>query len=225
MTIIRQVAFEDFPECPSYGFTTQPQYLVKIVAREGGYERADLRWARPMVWFTAVPVGPRDEGDIQNILAFWHAVGGRTTPFRFKDWSDYKSCFAGDDITALDQLIFDVGAGSDGNEVYKLVKEYFIPTSETIQDREITQPIGSTILIANDSGDVQDSSTWTLDETSGLLVLGDGFVGVPSTWGGEFMVPVRFNSELDLNLVDKQMQSVQFQLIEKRLRLPKTVAA
>lgn len=224
MTVIRQLALEDFPDCPTYGFGTQPQYLVKTVTREEGYERSDLRWERPLIWFTAVPIGARDEADIQNILSFWHAMGGRETTFRFQDWSDYKSCFVGREPTALDQPVVDLGVGS-GGEVYRLLKRYSIDGSDSFQDREITQPIGSTITIANAAGAVQSSAHWTLDETSGLLVVDGSFVGVPTTWGGEFVVPVRFNSEFDIEVKDKQIQSVTFQLIEKRLRLGKSLVA
>lgn len=205
---------EIFPECPGYGFTAQPQYMVNIIRREGGYERTDSRWSRCLNVYTSVPLGPRDESEIQSILYFWHAMGGRATTFLIKDWADYKSCQTQSDPTALDQPLvpIDLEGGGTG---YRLVKRYSV--GSFTQDREITKPDGATILIANESGTTDN--TWTLDDDNGLIVPGGGFSGTPTSWGGEFLVPVRFNSELELQITDKQIQSVQFTLMEKRMAL------
>lgn len=205
---------EIFPECPGYGFTAQPQYMVNIVRREGGEERTDSRWARCLNSYTSVPVGPRDESEIQSILYFWHAMGGRATTFLIKDWADYKSCQTQDIATELDQPLVPVSLEGGGTG-YRLVKRYAV--GSYTQDREITKPDGLTILIANESG-ILDSS-WVLDDDNGLLTPGGSFAGTPTTWGGEFFVPVRFNSELEVQITDRQIQSVQFTLIEKRIPL------
>lgn len=202
---------EIFPGCPTFGFTVNPRYLVRIVEREGGYERRDRRWSRPLSYYTTVPTGDQAEGDIQNVLAFWHAVGGRAEAFRFKDWSDYKSCPVQDTPTPLDQpLAYE--AGSPGG--YRLSKEYTV--GALTQVREIYKPKGDTIRIANALGVEQDASTWTIDEATGLLSTGGGFSGVPATWGGEFYVSVRFDSELDLTLSGYQVQAATFALRELR---------
>lgn len=209
-----------FPECPSYGFNVQPKYLVKIVIREGGYERADRRWARPLITLTAVPVGDRDEADVQSILYFWHAMGGRRTTFLFKDWTDYKSCPTQTTLTALDQPLVAVTL-ADSSTAYQLTKQYVV-TPHT-QSREITQPKGDTVVVANNSGASQ--TDFTIDESTGLLKPGGSFSGTPFTWGGEFYIPVRFDSELDAEVADQHIQSVTFTLQEKRLQLSKSFGA
>lgn len=203
-----------FPECPGYGFAAQPQYMVNIVAREGGAERVDRRWARPLLVVSASPFSARDEIEIQSILYFWHAMGGRATPFRFKDWTDYKSCQVQSDPTRLDQPIVAV-ALHGGGTAYQLVKRYSYDSHT--QDREITQPDGSTLLIANDSGVLQ--TDWSVDEGTGLITKGGSFSGTPNTWGGEFLVCMRFNSELDVQSADNKIQAAQFTLCERRLEL------
>lgn len=206
-----------FPECPGYGFSVQPQYLTKLNTRDGGFENVKRRWPRPINVYTAFPIGDRDEAQIQSILNFWHAMGGRATPFLIKDWADFKSCQVQDDVSAVDQPLETVTL-LDASTAYQLTKLYTV--GPLTQVREITQPKADTILIANGDGDAQ--TDFTLDESSGLLKPGGSFVGTPTSWGGEFYVPVRFDSELDIEVVDKQIQSVGFTLREKRIKLANT---
>lgn len=214
MGLIVASTFPVFPRCPGYGFTSQPGYLVNLVRREGGFERSDRRWARPQIVFSAVPLGPRDEEEIQDILNFWHAMGGRAETFVIKDWTDYKSCPTWGTPTALDQPLVPV-ALEGGGTGYQLVKRYTVGALS--QDREITKPVGATIVVANGSGTPDDS--FRVDENTGLLKAGEGFDGTPTTWGGEFLVPVRFDSELNPQIVDKRIEAVEFTLREKRLAL------
>lgn len=209
--------FVAFPACPSYGFNAQPQYLVKINPRDGGFERVDKRWTRPLSVYTAVPIGERDEADVQAILNFWHALGGRATSFLIKDWTDFKSCPVQSAVSAVDQPVETVTL-LDSTTAYQLTKVYTV--GSLTQIREITQPVASTVIVANESGVVQ--TDYTLDESSGLLKPGSDFTGTPTSWGGEFNVPVRFDSELSMQVVDKQIQSVTFTLREKRIALANT---
>ncbi len=204
-----------FPACPTFGFTAEPEYLVKITAREGGYERRDRKWSRPLVKYTGVPLGDQPEADIEQVLYFWHAMGGMSSPFRFKDWTDYKSCRLGGTPSAADQPLV---ASGDSPPSFRLVKEYVV--GSIIQQREILRPMGSTIQIGNETGAPQDPSTWTLDESTGLVTIGAGFAGTPTAWGGEFFVWVRFNAQLNPQISNWQAQSVTVQLVELRVALP-----
>ncbi len=206
-TITPDTQYPTFPECPGFGFTTEPRYLAKAIEREGGQERVDRRWDRPLSFFTAVPTGNRDADVIQNLLVFWHAVGGTSLRFRFKDWTDYKSCKTNETPTALDQP-FEIVGGA-----YQLIKQY-VATPYT-QTREIYRPIGSTIVVANTLGAAQ--TDWTLDEATGLLTPGGGFVGTPGSWGGEFDLPCRFLTDYTVTVVDGvDIQSGSFTLREVR---------
>lgn len=207
-----------FPECPGYGFTSQPQYLVNIVRREGGYERSDRRWSRPLNIYSAVPMGPRDEAEIQNVLYFWHAMGGKATTFAFKDWTDYKSCPTWGTPAHTDSPL--VAVTLDSGTAYQLTKEYTVGSLHGFRD--IYKPIGSTVIVGNEDGDLQ--TDWTLDQDTGLLKPGGTFTGTPTTWGGEFNIPVRFNSDLAVEITNKELQSVEFTLAEKRLPAPTTFA-
>jgi uncharacterized protein (TIGR02217 family) len=202
---------EVFPICPAYGFTVEPRYRVKITARDGGYERVDRKWSRPLLRFVAVPTGDRFDDDVQTVLYFWHAHGGASSRFRFKDFSDHKSCRVGEEPSPTDQP-FTFIAGSPGG--YQLVKRYTYGAREQL--REIVKPKGDTIRVANQNGVEQPSSTWLLDEATGLLQPLGGFVGTPTSWGGEFYVLARFDSELPITIVNKRIHEASFAIAEVR---------
>ncbi len=200
--------YATFPECPGFGFTVEPKYLTKATEGEGGQESIKQRWDHPLSFFTAVPTGNRDANVIQTLLNFWHAVGGTSNRFRFKDWADYKSCKTNQTPTALDQPFEIVDATH-----YLMIKQYM--AGSLLQNRVIYRPVGSTIVVANTVGAVQ--TDWTLNEMTGILVPGGGFVGTPGSWGGEFDLPCRFLTEYSLSVVDgKDIQSGSFTLRECR---------
>lgn len=199
-----------FPNCPSFGFTSEPQYSVTAIETAGGQEVRNRNWSRPRLRFTAT-VGPRAAEDIQIALNFWHGVGGMAYGFRFEDGADYKSCFVHLDPSSTDQPL---EPSADSPSSYQLLKRYTIGTRS--QDREIYKPRTGTILIAEDGVLLVEETDYTLDYDTGLVT----FVGPePSgvlTWGGEFDVPARFDSEFPISLLDKEIQSVQFTLKELR---------
>lgn len=201
-----------FPACPTFGFVTEPNYLVKIVAREGGFERRNRKWSRPLHKYSAVPLGTQAQSDIEAVLYFWHAVGGMATPFRFKDWADFMSCGLDHTPGPTDQPIVAV---PNSPSTFQLVKRYTFGSLS--QDREITRPVGSTIRIANGAGVEQSPSHWTLDESTGELFVDGGFTGTPTHWGGEFHVPVRFDGQLAVQLIDYKAQQLTVALAEIRV--------
>ena len=104
MTIIADLA-ETFPTCPSFGFTVEPEYMVKITSREGGFERRDLKWAKPLARYTGVPMGDRAMDDILDVYDFWQAMRGMWSGFRFRDLLDYQSCRPPQTPTTSDQTL------------------------------------------------------------------------------------------------------------------------
>lgn len=207
MSSVIPTTLATFPTCPGYGFAVQPQYLVSINSRQGGFERIDRRWTRPLNTYTALAVGERDEAEIQAIINFWHAMHGRATVFLLKDWADYKSCKVNEDLLSTDQpfIFTDIG--------YQMVKQYKV--GSLTQLRPITQPVGSSLVVQD--GSFAEHTDFTIDENTGILTPDSGWI--PGTWGGEFNVPVRFDSELSIAVEEKQIQSIDFSLREKLIRL------
>lgn len=214
MSTITPDLAETFPMCPTFGFVAEPNYNVKITAREGGYERRQRIWSRPLSKYTGVPSGDQPQNDIEDILEFWHCMGGFSAGFRFKDWIDFKSCRLGSTPAATDQPLI---ASGDSPASFRLVKQYMTKTGRTIQQREITRPIGSSILIANEVGAAQ--SDWTLDESTGLVIIGGSFTGTPTAWGGEFDVWCRFDAQFNPAISNFEAMNVTVQLAELRVPL------
>lgn len=200
-----------FPSCPAYGYTAEPMYSVTHIEHASGRERSNLNWSRVKHRFT-FSVAQRSDY-IAEVLEFWHAVAGTAGRFRFKDWADYKSCRVTDTITALDQPLI-VDPDSTAGD-YQLLKRY--TAGALTRDREIVKPFQGTIRIADDGDELDEGSDWTLDYATGLVTFASPPDG-PVTWGGEFDVPVRFASELPIQIVSNQVQDVQIVLLEVRLQ-------
>lgn len=198
-----------FPICPGYGFTSDPFFLVKIIEREGGFERVDRKWSQARRQFDGVPLTDREMGDVENILYFWLAVGGMSESFRFRDYTDYKSCKTFATPAAGDQPLA-VNGNSPGGFV--LTKQYAVGPFTHV--RRIFRPRGDTIIIANEANAVQ--SDWTLDESSGVLIPGGGFAGTPTSWAGEFDVLCRFNANFAPTIANKEILQADVSVIEKR---------
>lgn len=199
-----------FPGCPSFGYVSRPDYLTSVVRVRSGREQRNRFWSRPL-YRVDVTVGPREENEIQELLEFWHAVGGMECGFRFKDWADYKSCRVGQTSAATDQPLVLV----DGSPVqYQLTKRY--TAGVRTQDRDIYKPVSGTILIADNGTPKTETSDYTVDYATGLVTLLFSPAGA-LTWGGEFDTPMRFDSDFPVELSNHRIQSVSFTLMELRL--------
>jgi uncharacterized protein (TIGR02217 family) len=200
-----------FPRPPKLGYVSIPRYDVEITTDSAGGEERNRNWSRPLheYSFTCAAL----DIDIGEIIEFYHAVGGRAYGFRFRDWNDYLSCRLGQTPTATDQPAVALTATT-----FQLVKDY--TRGALTQRREIRKPVAGTILVA--AGGVPQPSGWTLSASTGVITFDEAPSGAV-TWGGEFDVPVRFDSDLpiDLNFRSEDgryVQSVQFTL--KELRRP-----
>lgn len=198
-----------FPGCPSFGFTSTPDYSVTISATVSGYESRNRNWQRPLHVYNA-EVGPRREEEIQELLEWWHAMGGQECGFRFKDHADFKSCRVHQTPTRVDQGV-DPNEDSPGG--YQLVKTYTIGARSSV--RKILKPVQGTILLADNGTLKTEGLHYTIDYTTGLVDLNFTPVGV-ITWGGEFDVPVRFDSGFPVSIVNQHIEHVSFTLKELR---------
>lgn len=183
-----------FPGCPSFGFTSDPDYRVVVTRTASGFEKRNRSWQMPLTRMV-VTIGPRLEQEIQELLEFYHAVGGMAIGFRVKDYSDYKSCFVNETPTSIDQPLVAVDAG------HQLVKRYQF--GSLTLNRYIYKPVLGTVTFTGGG---------SLDYSTGLVTGGAG-----GTWGGEFDLPMRFDSTFPIEIVSQRIQSVQFALSELRL--------
>ncbi|SIR08373.1 TIGR02217 family protein [Paracoccus thiocyanatus] len=198
------MAFHDirFPDNISRGARGGPERRTQIVELASGDEERNASWANSRRRYD-VSYGIRRTDDLAAVVAFFEARNGRLHGFRFKDWSDYKSCAPSGMPAATDQVI---GTGDGSQTEFQLVKRYTSGAQTWV--RTITKPVaGSSIIAVNGS---PLASGWTLDSATGIVT----FSAAPGpsiaiTAGFEFDVPVRFDSDaLDVTLDIERLGSI-----------------
>jgi len=185
-----------FPAGISRGASGGPERRTEIVTLGSGFEERNQRWADSRRRYDA-GYGVRGTDDLYAVIAFFEERRGQLHGFRWKDWSDYKSCAPLEQISATDQVI---GAGDDTETDFQLVKVYgadFAPWTRTI-----AKPVAGSIKVALDGTEQVEGSDYTLDATTGIV----SFTSAPSngaeiTAGFWFDVPARFDTDrLAVNL-------------------------
>lgn len=199
-----------FPASPSFGFTATPIFDTTKIRTAGGQEDRNSPTEQPL-WAMDFTVGPREEDEIQELNEWFNALGGEFVGFRVRNWADYKSCRINEDPEPTDQPLVALDTSPLS---YQLVKRY--TKGAKSRDLDILKPVGDTIRVGNHLGVEQASSRWTLDSVTGILVPLETFEGTPSTWGGEFDLPVRFDGDFPIEIVDYKIESVSFRLVQLR---------
>ncbi len=178
-----------FPTSLSFGSVGGPERRTDIVTLNNGFEERNSPWSQSRRRFDA-GMGLRSLDDLANVIEFFEARAGQLFGFRWKDWSDYKSCQPSQEIDAADQ---EIGIGDDVKTVFQLAKHY--RSGAQTQAREITKPIENKVKISI-GGDAQVfGADFTVDYESGEVT----FMSAPADEavvraGFEFDVPVRFDT-------------------------------
>lgn len=204
-----------FPVCPTFGFSSTPDYSVTVIERSSGIRTVNRNWYYPLHVYTAVPIGNKPENDIYRIQRFWHAVGGRSGRFLLDDGLDNSSVDElGAAITPQDQpVVIDTDLSPSSYRLFKLYQDDEFLLQQT---RKITHPKEGTIRIALDAVELDEGVDWTLDYETGVVTFAAPSTGV-YTWGGEFYVPVMFESSPEFVLSEKKIRQTGFSLRELRL--------
>ena len=183
-----------FPDNISRGARGGPERRTQIVELSSGDEERNASWANSRRRYD-VGYGVRRADDLAAVVAFFEARNGRLHGFRFKDWSDFKSCAPSAASGFADQPI---GTGTGLNRVFQLSKRYV--SGAQFWTRAIVKPVAGTVRIA--LGGVEQLSGWTVDTTTGLVTFTTApGAAVAVAAGFEFDVPVRFESDsMDVTL-------------------------
>lgn len=179
-----------FPANLSFGSVGGPERRTEIVTLTNGFEERNSPWAHSRRRYDA-GLGLRSMDDLASLVAFFEARGGQMHGFRWKDWTDFKSCAPSAQPGMEDQLL---GHGDGVSTVFTLRKEYLSGPSRYV--RPITKPVLGTVTVAVAGVEMQESIDWRLDYATGTLTLSAPPIrGVPVTAGFEFDVPVRFDAD------------------------------
>jgi len=186
------MAFHDvrFPTAISRGASGGPERRTEIVTLGSGREERNQRWADSRRRYDA-GYGVRGVDDLHAVIAFFEERRGRLHAFRWKDWSDYKSCPPLQMPAATDQ---EIGTGDGTTADFQLRKAYgasFAPWT-----REIKKPIAGTVLVAVNGADQVEGIDFTVDYATGVVTFGSPPQNLaPVTAGFEFDVPARFDTD------------------------------
>jgi len=179
-----------FPTNLSFGSVGGPERRTEIVTLANGFEERNTPWAHSRRRYDA-GIGLRALDDIEVLVAFFEARQGQLFGFRWKDWSDYKSCVASADVDFRDQVI----AQGDGVTTdFVLVKDY--ASGGVSYSRPVTKPVLGTVLVGVGGTQLVETVHYNLDIDTGVISFDLApEEGVEVSAGFEFDVPVRFDAD------------------------------
>ena len=179
-----------FPARLSLGSVGGPERLTEVVTLANGFEERNTPWAHSRRRYDA-GVGMRSLDDVGELIAFFEARRGRLHGFRWKDWSDFKSCRSSDATAYNDQII---GTGDGTRTVFELSKTY--RSGEQIYVRPIRKPVAGTVRAGVQADELTENVHYEVDADLGIVRFVDPpDLGVNVTAGYEFDVPVRFDTD------------------------------
>lgn len=193
-----------FPTDLSLGSSGGPERRTEIVALNSGHEERNTPWSQSRRRYDA-GVAMRSIDDLEEVISFFEARSGRVYGFRWKDWSDFKSCKISLEPSFDDQEIF---VGDSIVKEIQLTKTY--RSGNDAHVREVTKPVLGSISIGVAGVALEEGVHFTVDYETGKVSFGEA----PSedalvTAGFEFDVPVRFDTDyLDVNLASFMAGSV-----------------
>jgi uncharacterized protein (TIGR02217 family) len=179
-----------FPANLSFGSVGGPERRTEIVTLANGFEERNTPWAHSRRRYDA-GLGLQSLDDVELLIAFFEARSGQVHGFRWKDWSDYKSCPPSQAPGSADQL---VAEGDGVTRVFQLQKTYISGLQSYA--RPILKPVLGTVSVAIEGDTKVESLEWSVEVETGLLTFDLApALGARITAGFEFDVPVRFDSD------------------------------
>jgi uncharacterized protein (TIGR02217 family) len=179
-----------FPANLSFGSVGGPERRTEVIALTNGFEERNTPWAHSRRRYDA-GVSMRSLDDIAALIDFFEARRGQLYGFRWKDWSDFKSCAPSGDPSFRDQRI---GTGDGVTRRFQLTKTY--QSGINSYARPLTKPVAGTVLAGVSVDELVAGVHFDVDHTSGTITFVDAPpADVEVTAGYEFDVPVRFDTE------------------------------
>jgi uncharacterized protein (TIGR02217 family) len=176
-----------FPAHLSLGSAGGPERLTEVVTLVNGFEERATPWAHSRRRYDA-GVGMRSLDDLAGLIAFFEARRGRLHGFRWKDWSDHKSCAPSAEPGLGDQ---EIGTGDGTTLTFELAKTY-VSGGESYR-RPIRKPVAGSVIVGLDGAEALDV---TVDAVAGTVTFVQApAIGTVVTAGFLFDVPVRFDTD------------------------------
>lgn len=180
-----------FPANLSFGSVGGPERRTEVVALSNGFEERNTPWSHSRRRYDA-GVSMRSLDDISLMIDFFEARRGQLYGFRWKDWSDFKSCAPSADPNFRDQRI---GTGDGEKTVFQMTKTY--KSGINSYARPLTKPVSGTVLAGTSVDELVAGVHFSVNYTIGEITFVDPpHVDVEVTAGYEFDVPVRFDTDI-----------------------------
>ena len=185
-----------FPSTLSFGAIGGPERRTEIVTLSNGFEERNSPWSQSRRLYDA-GLGMRSLDDLENVIAFFEARQGQLYAFRWKDWSDYKSCAPSRDVDFGDQVI---GIGDGRTTRWQLIKTYRSGAHSAV--REITKPVDGSVRVGVQGTNQIEGQHFHVNLSNGVIEFDlPPSQGLEITAGFEFDVPVRFDTpSIQVNL-------------------------
>lgn len=185
------MAFDEvrLPARLAFGSTGGVERRTEVVTLASGFERRSTPWAHGRRRYL-IGAGVRSLDDAATLVAFFEGRRGRLHGFRFRDFTDFKSCAPSGSVRPTDQPL---GVGDGEALVFTLTKTYADVA------RPIAKPVTGTVRVALDGDETTD---FTVDVTTGRVTFATApAAGGVLTAGFEFDTPVRFDTDrIDVTL-------------------------
>ena len=179
-----------FPTNLSFGASGGPERRTEIVTLANGFEERNTPWEHSRRRYDA-GVGLRSLDDVAGLIAFFEARRGQLFGFRWKDWSDHKTCRPSQLVGPVDQ---EIGRGDGVTRVFGLQKIYY--SGEQTYVRPIGKPVLGSVRVAIAGDPKVETLEFSVDVTTGLITFANPpDIDVRITAGCEFDVPVRFDTD------------------------------
>ena len=179
-----------FPANLSFGSVGGPERRTEIVTLTNGFEERNTPWEHARRRYDA-GVGMRSLDDVETLIAFFEARRGQLFGFRWKDWSDYKSCRPNGEVAFDDQPI---AIGDGVTRAFQLTKTY--SSGDVHYVRPITKPVAATVRMGVAGDEFREVLHYEVDHATGVVTFVDApDEGSEITGGFEFDVPVRFDTD------------------------------
>ena len=179
-----------FPSNLSFGSSGGPERRTDVVTLANGFEERNTPWANSRRRYDA-GTGLRSLDELAALVAFFEARRGQVYGFRWKDWTDFKSCRPSQVIGAFDQ---EIGRGDGVTTVFALVKTYLSGAQSYV--RPIGKPVAGTVICSIAGDQKVDGLEFSVDYETGLVsFVSPPDIGAQVAAGYEFDVPVRFDTD------------------------------
>lgn len=191
-----------FPEGISYGSSGGPGFDHRVIVLDSGAETIIARRSQAQRRYNAAE-RIKTLTDLVEIMEFYTGLGGLSTGFRWKDWTDFSTDATHRGAPGASDV--NIGTGDGSTDTFQLKKVYTVGAFS--HTRTITKPVSGTTRVSLDDTELPDTVggqayTFAVNTATGVVTISPAPANTLVVRAGcEFDVPVRFGVEVD-QLID-----------------------